>query len=219
MIRIPAVSAVVASVFFLSSSGPVFSQSGEEVVANWLKTQSGASRVKIKFSQSRSLKTVKDIVGTSGTIYVDSANDRFRMESGGTVVIGHGSKLTVIRPLGKKYEERTTGNSGAPAGISSLVNGLPGSTSAFRRQYKVLKVSPTGTNYKILTQPIGANARGVKTFTFTVDARKYNLEGIEVVLKDGSKISTRFSSIQKNPEMPASLFAPDLTGYTKTKFH
>lgn len=188
-----------------------------EVVENWLKTNEGVSRLKLKFTQTQAMKTVKVPIVQRGNLWIDLSSKKFRWEAGQTLVIGDSSNITIQRTGGKKYEKRATGSGGAP-GLASLAKGFPKSMSQFNSQYKLLKVSKGMKNYSILAQPTGASAKGVKTFTFKVSSKDFTLEGMSLILKDGSKVSTSFSSVTRNPTIPASTFVPDLEGYTETKF-
>ncbi len=191
--------------------------SEEQVVANWLKTNEGVSRLKLNFTQTQAMKTVKVPIVQRGNLWLDLSSKKFRWEAGQTLVIGNSSNITIQRTGGKKYEKRASGSGGAP-GLASLAKGFPKSMSQFKSQYKLLKVTKGMGDYAILAQPTGASAKGVKTFTFKVDSKDFALEGMSLVLKDGSKVSTSFRSVTRNPSIPASTFVPDLKGYTETKF-
>ncbi len=190
--------------------------SANDVISKWLETNNGVSRLKLNFTQTQVMKTVKAPLVQRGTLWLDMGSNKFRWEAGKTLVTGNGSTITIQRTGSKKYEEREAG-SGAP-GMASLSKGFPKSLDDFNSKYKLLKVTKGASNYSILTQPLGSSGKGVKTFTFKVDAAKFNLEGISLVLKDGSRMSTNFNNIDRNPELPESLFTADLSGYTETKF-
>jgi len=191
--------------------------SATEVVSKWLKTNEGVSRLKLNFTQTQAMKTVKVPIVQRGTLFIDLNSKKFRWDAGKTLVIGNSNDITIQRTLGKKYEIRKTGAGGAP-GLASLAKGFPTSMTQFNSQYKLLKVSKGMGNYSILAQPIGASAKGVKTFTFNVSAKDFTLEGMSLVLKDGSKVKTSFNNVTRNPAIPAGTFTPDLKGYTETKF-
>lgn len=206
---------LLLSVTVSSVQGQSLSQ--DQVVGNWLKTNEGVSRLKLNFTQTQAMKTVRGPIVQRGNLWVDLRSKKFRWEAGQTLVIGNSSNMTIQRTGGKKYEKRATGSGGAP-GLASLAKGFPKSMSQFKSHYKLLGVSKGIGSYAILAQPTGTSAKGVKTFTFKVDSKDFTLEGMSLVLKDGSKVSMSFSSVTRNPSIPASTFVPDLKGYTETKF-
>ena len=102
--------------------------------------------------------------------------------------------------------------------MGALVNGFPRTLSEFQRKYRVLKVEPQRSSYRIVATPLGAGGRGVKTFTYIVESKNYRLVGIEIDLKDGSSIKTSFNKVTPNAAVSRSLFQPSLEGYQETKF-
>lgn len=202
--------------FILSASFVSAQNSSDAVIEQWLKNSASVSSLKMRFSQNSSLKTVRAPIAKSGTLYVDMRSKRFRWDTGTMVIFGNSSSVTISKPSTKQYEVRST--SGSNSGIGALARGLPKSLSSFKRSYNVLKVSKSGSSYSILTQPKGSSSKGVNTMTFKVSASSYSLTGISVVMRDGSRISSSFSGVQKNPKIPSSFIKPSLSGYQKTTF-
>jgi outer membrane lipoprotein-sorting protein len=191
-----------------------------EIVEKWLGGNSGVGSLKIDFSQTRTMKSIKVPVRQQGSLWLDYGNDRFRWQTGDpaqTIVVSQGRNILILRTPMKRYEIRPAGSGGAP-GMAALANGFPRSLGDFQRKYRVIDILPQGDTHHIVTRPLGASGKGVSRFTFVVDSSKFRLRGIEIDLEDGSSINTSFSSVQPNAGMPASLFKPDLAGYTETKF-
>lgn len=191
------------------------------IVERWMATNSGVRSVKINFTQTRSMKSIKVPARQSGTLYMDYGRNRFRWEAGvptQTIVIKQGSGMTILRPIGKRYERRAYGSGSVAPGMSALAGGFPRSMSEFNRKYRVISTEKKHNTYRIETQPLGSAGRGVSRFTFVVQSSGYRLLGVEITLQDGSFINTVFNRVDLNAAMPASLFAPDLSGYTETKF-
>lgn len=212
-----------ASLFGLTIPELVQSQSSASdisVVERWLATNSGVSSLKIDFTQTRRMRSVKVPLRQDGTLWLDYANHRFRWQSGDpaqTIVVSLGSKILIIRTPMKNYEVRPAGSGGAP-GMAALANGFPRSLPEFQKKYNVLEIRPEANTRRIVARPLGESGRGVQTFTFVVDASHYRLLGIEIDLEDGSSVDTVFRHVETNAAVSRSLFQPDLTGYTETKF-
>lgn len=202
---------------------PVKAQSNApdmEIVERWLNTNSEAGALKIDFTQTRTMRSVKIPVRQSGTLWLDYSGNQFRWQTGDpaqTIVVSLGKNILIIRTPMKKFEVRPAGSGGAP-GMAALANGFPRSLPEFRQKYRVLEIRPQENTQRIIARPLGEGGRGVNAFTFVVDATHYRLLGIEIDLEDGSSVHTVFNRVQPNPSMPAGLFKPDVTGYTETKF-
>tara|TARA_R110002096_G_scaffold242836_6_gene434689 strand:+ start:457 stop:1068 length:612 start_codon:yes stop_codon:yes gene_type:complete len=191
------------------------------VVEKWMATNSGVSSVKISFAQTRTMRSIKVPIRQNGTLWMDYGRNRFRWETGiptQTIVTKQGSKLLIMRPIGKKYERRPFGSGGDNQGMSVMAGGFPRSMSEFKRKYRVISTEKRNNTYRIVTQPLGSSGKGVSQFTFVVQASGYRMLGIEIDLKDGSSINTVFNRVELNASVPSSLFSPDLTGYKETKF-
>jgi len=191
-----------------------------EIVERWLGGNSGVGSLKINFTQTRTMKSIKVPVRQQGSLWLDYGNDRFRWQTGEpaqTIVVSQGRNILILRTPTKRYEIRPAGSGGAP-GMAALANGFPRNLGDFQRKYRVIEIRPQSDTQRIVTRPLGASGKGVSRFTFVVDSSKFRLRGIEIDLEDGSSINTSFSSVQPNAGMPSSLFKPDLAGYTETKF-
>lgn len=208
---------VVAAATVLAAPDPAMAN---DVVKRWLGTNSGVNSVKINFTQTRTMRSLKVPIRQSGTLWLDYRSGRFRWQTGNpaqTIVVKPASHLFILRTPMKKYEKRPAGAGGAP-GMGALASGFPRSYSDFQRKYRLQKVEPRHNTHRIVATPLGAGGRGVNTFTFVVDQRSYKLVGIEIDLKDGSSVKTVFNGVQTNAAVPLSLFQPDLTGYKEVKF-
>ena len=114
--------------------------SQEQVVANWLKTNEGVSRLKLNFTQTQAMKTVKVPIVQRGNLWLDLSSKKFRWEAGQTLVIGNSSNITIQRTGGKKYEKRASGSGGAP-GLASLAKGFPKGCSLCKIQWREKELS------------------------------------------------------------------------------
>jgi len=214
---------LILSVFVIFDVLPAGVQSSEpnmEIVQRWLAANSGVNALKIDFTQTRTMRSVKIPVRQDGTLWLDYGGDQFRWQTGDpaqTIVVSLGKNILIVRTPMKKFEVRPAGSGGAP-GMAALANGFPRTLTEFKQKYRVLETRPQGNTQRIITRPLGEGGRGVSTLTFVIDSTHFRLLGIEIDLEDGSSVQTVFNQVQTNPPLPAGLFKPDVEGYTETKF-
>ena len=97
--------------------------SGEEDVVRWLETNEGLTTLKVEFTQTRRLVSLKNPIRQKGVLWLDHPSNRFRWQTGNppkTIVVREGKELLIIRPPtaessngGRQAEEEV------PAGPSS----------------------------------------------------------------------------------------------------
>jgi outer membrane lipoprotein-sorting protein len=191
------------------------------VVQRWLATNSGVGALKIDFTQTRRMRSVKRASSQDGTLWLDYQNHRFRWQTGDpatTIVVSLGSNLLIIRTPGKRYEVRKAGSGGGAPGMAALANGFPRTLAEFKQRYHVLETRSEANTRRIITKPLGESGRGVDTFTFVIDSTRFRLLGIEIDLEDGSALHTVFRQVEVNPKLTPELFQPSVDGYTQTTF-
>ncbi|MDF1740177.1 MAG: outer membrane lipoprotein carrier protein LolA [Verrucomicrobiales bacterium] len=203
---------------FFSPSG--FAADNLDIVKRWLATNSGVKSLQIDFTQTRTMRSLKVPIRQTGTLWLDHSHSRFRWQVGDppqTIVVKPHRDLIIIRTPMKKYEKRSPGTGDTPA-MAALAKGFPRTLEEFQRKYRVLQVEPRDNTYRIVAAPLGADARGVQSFTYVVESRHFRLVGIEIDLKDGSSVETVFNKVVPNAPVPLSLFQPSLEGYRETTF-
>lgn len=190
------------------------------VVERWLATNTGVETLRVDFTQTRTMKSIRVPVRQEGTLWLDYQNRQFRWQLGDppqTIVVSLGQKVLIIRTPMKRYEVRQSGSGGTP-GMAAMAKGFPRTLREFQQRYRVLETTPEANTRRIVTRPLGEAGRGVETFTFVVDASHHRLLGIEINLEDGSSLDTVFRQVEPNPALPKGLFQPSVEGYTETKF-
>lgn len=191
------------------------------VVQRWMSTNSGVHSIKIDFSQTRTMTSIKVPIRQSGSIWLNYRSNQFRWQVGNppqTIVTKHNGQLYIIRTAMKKYERRSASSGDVPHGLMAMASGFPRSMSEFQRKYSVQSIGTTGSTYEVVTLPKGQAGRGVKTFTFILGRDDYRLRGMEIILSDGSYVKTAFNRVTPNAGIPGNLFTPDITGFKETKF-
>lgn len=192
----------------------------EVIVKRWLATNVGVDTLKIEFTQSRQLTSLKSVTRQNGVLWVDHRGEgRFRWQTGEppqTIVIRRGGQLLIVRPRSKKYERRWTKES--RSSMAMLAEGFPRRWEEFQRKYRLLGVKSQSKTHRIDVQPLGSAGRGVRVLTFVIGNGNGRLQGIDAMFRDGSSQQIAFDKVVTKVPLPTGLFSPDLTGYQETKF-
>src|SRR6056297_686388 len=145
---------------------------GLEVVQRWLGTNATATSLRINFTQTRTMKSLKVPIRQNGVLWLDYRSGLFRWQTGDpaqTIVTKHGTDIIIIRTPGQKYEVRPAG-SGASPGMGALATGFPKSLEEFRQKYHVVGMLKQDNIFRIKTKPLGSAGRGIGNFTFVIEA-------------------------------------------------
>lgn len=210
----------VPSVSGIDPDSPRLLGPGLEVIQSWLGTNANADTLRIDFTQTRTMKSLKMPIRQNGVLWLDYRTGQFRWQTGDppqTVVTKQGPNLIIARIPGKKFEVRPTG-SGASPGMGALATGFPRSLDEFQRKYHVVDMVKQENIFRIKTKPLGAAGRGIGNFTFVIESDRYRLLGIEIDLEDGSSLNTVFDAVALNAPVNTALFSPDLTGFKQVEF-
>lgn len=210
--------------FAFAASAFASDEDGAAIVERWLAAGSDVSTLRVEFTQTRKLKTIKLPIVQHGTLWIDYSNDRFRWQTGAppqTIVVCANDELTIIRTPGKKFETRSLkgdADGRRVQGMEALAGGLPRTLEEFNQDYRLIETKRDGGIYRLTTRLLGSRGRGVDRFVFLIEAEQHRLQGFEMHLEDGSSISTGFDAVESDLPLAAYLFAPDLTDYRETRF-
>lgn len=190
---------------------------GAEVLERWLATHSGVASVRVDFTQTRRMRTLRVPNRQDGTLWMNHRSGQFRWELGSpaqTIVLREGGDLLIVRTPAKRYERRPAGAGGnGGGGIAMLASGFPRTPNEFHAKYRLLSVHRHDNVHRIATKPLGTAGRGVESFTFIVGADDYRLRGMELRLEDGSAVDTVFRRVVPNARIDPGVFRIDLAGY------
>ncbi len=201
-------------------AGPLRADPGEAVVKRWLATNEGVDTLRIEFTQTRKLTSLKSATRQRGVLWVDHRRGgRFRWQTGDpprTIVTGKGGQLLIIRPRSKQYERALARESRSSMAI--LAQEFPRSWEEFQRRYHLLGIKSDSKVHRINVQPRGQSERGIRVLTFVTGREKGSLQAIEVLFRDGSSQQIAFDKVVRRLPLGPELFSPDLTGYQATRF-
>ena len=213
---------VTVNVLFIGvlSVGLLRADTGEAAVKQWLATNRGVDTLKVEFTQTRKLTSLKSVIRQRGVLWVDRRGEgSFRWQTGdppGTIVTRKGGLLLIVRPRSRQYERRPAGESGSSMAI--LAEGFPRSWEEFQRKYHLVGVKSRGEVHRINVQPRGQLDRGIQILTFVTGGARGVLQALDVKLRDGSSQQIVFDKVERRLPLRAELFSPDLSGYQATKF-
>ena len=213
---------VTVNVLFIGvlSVGLLRADTGEAAVKQWLATNRGVDTLKVEFTQTRKLTSLKSVIRQRGVLWVDRRGEgSFRWQTGdppGTIVTRKGGQLLIVRPRSRQYERRPAGESGSSMAI--LAEGFPRSWEEFQRKYHLVGVKSRGEVHRINVQPRGQLYRGIQILTFVTGGARGVLQALEVKFRDGSSQQIVFDKVERRLPLRAELFSPDLSGYQATKF-
>lgn len=202
------------------SVGLLRADTGETAVKQWLATNLDVDTLKVEFTQTRKLTSLKSVIRQKGTLWVDRRGEgSFRWQTGDppeTIVTREGGQLLIVRPRSGQYERRPAGESGSIMAV--LAEGFPRTLDEFQRKYHLVGVKSRGEVNRINVQPRGQLDRGVQILTFVTSRSRGVLQALEVKLRDGSSQQIVFDKVERRLPLSAELFSPDLSGYQATKF-
>ena len=213
---------VTVNVLFIGvlSVGLLRADTGEAAVKQWLATNRGVDTLKVEFTQTRKLTSLKSVIRQRGVLWVDRRGEgSFRWQTGdppGTIVTRKGGQLLIVRPRSRQYERRPAGESGSSMAI--LAEGFPRSWEEFQRKYHLVGVKSRGEVHRINVQPRGQLDRGIQILTFVTGGARGVLQALEVKFRDGSSQQIVFDKVERRLPLRPELFSPDLSGYQATKF-
>jgi outer membrane lipoprotein carrier protein len=187
----------------------------------WLARQDDIRTVSADFTQTRTLRVLRDPVATPGRLWF-SAPGLVRWEIGSpakTVVLRKGDTTTIITPAKKRAERHTAGSSsGASSGALAMLRfPLAKDFADFQRQFEVLAIAPSAERCRVEVAPRDAQARKFLT-SMSIEFSQANghLLAFEMKTRDGSTMRQEFSNVRTNTRIPAAVFDYDLTGFEIT---
>jgi outer membrane lipoprotein-sorting protein len=172
------------------------------------------------FTQSRSLKTLRDPIISHGKLWIQP-QQFFRWELGippKTIVIGTPTETTVIQPFkktaSKKIRSSPTGGTDTCEvfGMMSLPGN--GDFDDFQREVRILKTENSAGIFHVEFIPKNIDqVRGLTTIRLDFNSQTGHWIRLEFLTRDGSSIRNDFTDIKINQTLDPHLFEYNLTGF------
>jgi len=172
------------------------------------------------FTQSRSLKTLRDPLISHGKLWIQP-QQFFRWELGTppkTIVIGTPTETTVIQPFKKTaYKKiRSSPIGGTDTSEAFGMMSLPGNGDFddFQREVRILKTENSAGIFHVEFIPKNTEqVRGLTAIRLDFNSQTGQWIRLELLTRDGSSIRNDFTDIKTNQKLDPHLFGYNLTGF------
>jgi len=172
------------------------------------------------FTQSRSLKTLRDPIISHGKLWIQP-QEFFRWELGTppkTIVIGTPTETTVIQPFKKTASKkiRSSPTRGADTSEVFRMMSLPGNGDFddFQREVRILKAEKSAGIFHLEFIPKNTEQiRGLSAIRLDFNSQTGQWIRLEFLTRDGSSIRNDFTDIKTNQKLDPHLFDYNLTGF------
>jgi outer membrane lipoprotein-sorting protein len=193
-------------------------------VRGWIGRARSLKSVAAEFRQERHLRAVTRPLVSSGRVWY-RADGALRWQLGEPPKLialrpSSGADVTVIEPEAKTVRSFSAAEAGVKGGALALLDaGFPESHEAFEKRFRLDAVERDDAGAWRVTTQLRDNALAVavQRMVFVVEESSSQLRGLEVWLRDGSKIISQFSQMTENGPVPDSLFQEVTDGYRELK--
>jgi outer membrane lipoprotein-sorting protein len=194
---------------------PLRAEDADSILRDWISKQSGIRTLRADFIQTRRLPALRIPLKKSGTVWFGDEG-RFRWQVGNPIellVLKSPEDFFVIEPK-KSLARRLSPSSAAARAMQDFPMPLAVSFEEFQRRFEVISLgNNAGTIDLRLRSKDPRFAEGMKSLRILFDPATGSVSLFEMTFRDGSEISTEFTYLEKNPQMPAELFQHDLRDF------
>jgi outer membrane lipoprotein-sorting protein len=201
---------------FLLLSFPVFAQDTNAFLNSWLAAQSNLKTWTADFTQTRTLKTLKQPLRSRGHL-VFAAPNNFRWQLGDpaqTVAIRDANEMTVIYPRLKRAERYPlsgAGNEPWRDALALMDAGFPTSSAELEKQFKILSLQFTDGLAQIAMEPRSSMAKKfMSQVQLSIRTNDFSMTANQLQFSDGSILRNDFTNAVKNPALPGDAFKANL---------
>jgi outer membrane lipoprotein-sorting protein len=187
-------------------------------INDWLAAQSNLKTWTADFTQTRTLKTLKQPLKSQGHLTFAAPNN-FRWQLGDpaqTLAIRNSNEMTVVYPKLKRAERYPLGGAGNEPWRDALAlmdAGFPSSRSELDRRFKLVSLQVTNEVAQITLEPRSAMAKKfmseVQLFLHTND---FSMAANQLQFSDGSILRNDFTNAVKNPDVSSEAFDVRIAG-------
>jgi outer membrane lipoprotein carrier protein len=188
-------------------------------VRKWLAKQEDLRSIQADFTQTRSLRALRNPIATPGHIWF-SAPDSLRWELGEppkTIVVRQGEIYAVIQPAKKKierYKAASIARNGSAMGFAMMNFPIAKDFADFNRQFETLAVSTIENRCHLEILPRDAQAKKMlEAIKIDFDTASGHLLSFELVTREGSSMRSDFTNVRLNQKIDRHEFEYDSTGY------
>ena len=202
----------IALLLVLSHCGSILAADTNAVLDAWFAAQTNLHTWKAEFTQTRSLKTLKQPLVTAGQVWVAPPNN-YRWELGmpaQTIALRRADELLVIYPVLKRAERYPAGDKATGPwrdALALLEAGFPRDRAELESRFRILSLTGTEAGWTLGLQPKSAAAqRMIQEIRLSLATNDFSLRSTELVFVDGSRMRNDFTNAVLNSTLDATLF-------------
>lgn len=183
---------------------------------SWLSAQSNLKTWTADFTQTRSLKTLKQPLRAHGHL-IFAAPNNFRWQLGDpaqTIAVRNSNEMTVIYPKLKRAERYPLAGSGNEPWRDALAlmdAGFPSSKVELESRFKIVSLRFTNDIAQLTMEPRSAMAKKfMSEVQLSLRTNDFSMAANQLQFSDGSILRNDFTNAVKNPRLPEDAFKSDV---------
>lgn len=180
-------------------------------VDEWLAAQGTLKTWSADFTQTRSLKALKEPLKTPGRLWF-AAPDRFRWELGvpaQTIALCQGDQLLVVYPRLKRVERYPLGGDSSEAwrgALALLDAGFATNRAVLESRFRIVSRNAIAGHMELVLEPRANQGRRFMTqVSLVLDSQTHAMLANEMRFADGSSLRNDFTNAVVNPAVPDAL--------------
>ena len=201
---------------FLLFSLPAFAADTNAFLTNWLAAQSQLKTWTAGFTQTRTIKTLKQPLRSDGKL-IFAAPNNFRWQLGDpaqTIAIRNSNEMSVIYPKLKRAERYPlsgAGNEPWRDALALMDAGFPSSAEELNARFKLISLQLTNDTAQIRMEPRSAMAKKfMSEVQLVLRTNDFAMLANQLQFADGSTLRNDFTNAVKNPDVAADAFKADV---------
>ena len=208
-------SLLVALLISILITSPVQAANTNELVSNWLLSQTNLQTWSADFIQTRALKSLTQPLVSTGRVWFAAPN-RFHWELGQpaqTIAVRQPEQMLVIYPRLKRVEKYPLNGEAGPwrDALALLEAGFPRNEAELDSRFKILTIDLKNEVCELTLQPRSSAARRMMSqIKIAFGTNDFLLRATELQFADGSTMRNDFKNPRLNEILDEALFAPAL---------
>src|SRR3954462_8284484 len=181
-------------------------------ISQWLAAQRNLKTWTADFTQTRTLKTLKQPLRSQGHLTFAAPNN-FRWQLGDpaqTIAIRNSNEMTVIYPKLKRaelYPLAGAGNEPWRDALALMDAGFPTSRAELDNRFKLVSLQFTNNVAQITMEPRSAMAKKfMSEVQLSLRTSDFSMTANQLQFSDGSILRNDFTNAVKNPSLDADIF-------------
>ena len=203
---------ILRSLCFLLIAFSVCAADTNAFINNWLAAQSNLKTWTADFTQTRTLKTLKQPLRSQGHL-IFAAPNNFRWQLGEpaqTIAIRNSNEMSVVYPKLKRAERYPlagAGNEPWRDALALMDAGFPTSRAELDNRFKLVSLQFTNDLAQITMEPRSAMAKKfMSEVQLSLRTNDFSMTANQLQFSDGSILRNDFTNAVKNPSLDTNAF-------------